>query len=67
MLDNEERILIKQGRAPLEQDKLRIDVSEVEEEEEEEDREVSDVDSIISRQSHVYRTAIIENHDFVRI
>jgi len=66
VLDNEERILIKQGKAPLEQDELRIDVSEVEEEEEE-DREVSDVDSIISRQSLVDRTVIIENHDFVRI
>ena len=66
MLDNEERILIKQGKAPLEQDELRIDVSEVEEEEEE-DREVSDVDSIISRQSLVDRTTIIDNYDFVRI
>jgi len=64
VLDNEERMLIKQGKAPLEQEELRIDVSE---EEEEEDRDVSDIDSIISRQSSfVDRTTIIENHNFVR-
>ena len=70
MLDEEERLLIEQGKAPLEQG-LQIDVSDddgdIEEEEEEGDIDVSDVDSVISRQSgFVDRTAIVENHDFVR-
>jgi len=67
-LDKEERLLIAQGKAPLEQDQLRIDVSKGEEgkgKEVEEDRDASDVESVISRQSG--RTTIIKNYDFVRI
>ena len=55
MLDEEQRLLVIQGKAPIE---LRIEVSdddrddgedEEEEEEEEEENDVSDVDSVISR------------------
>ena len=68
-------MLVQQGKAPLEQDQLRIDVSDDdntgargEEEEEEEEEEASEVESVISRQSVVAdRTAIVENHDFVRL
>ena len=74
MLDEEERLLIQQGKAPLEQDQLRIDVSDDDnntgdrDAEEEEEDVVSEVESVVLRQSTVVdRTAIIENHDFVRL
>ena len=67
MLDKEQRLLVVQGKVPIE---LRIEVSDDDrddgdgEDEEEEENDVSDVDSVISRQAD--RTAIVENHDFVR-
>ena len=66
-------MLVQQGKVPLEQDQLRIDVSDDDNtgargEEEEEEEEASEVESVISRQSAVAdRTAIVENHDFVRL
>ena len=65
-------MLVQQGKAPLEQDQLRIDVSDDDNTgargEEEEEEEASEVESVISRQSAVAdRTAIVENHDFVRL
>jgi len=54
VLDKEDRLLIEQRKVPLEQ-RLQIDVSDddrdIEEEEEEGDIDVSDVDSVILRQS----------------
>jgi len=72
VLDEEERLLVQQGKAPLEQDQLHIDVSDDDNTgdrgEEEEEEEVSEVESVISRQSSVVdRSAIIENHDFVQL
>ena len=72
MLDKEERLLIQQGKAPLEQDQLRIDVSDNDnnigdrDTEEEEEEVVSKVKLVVLRQSIVVdQTTIIENYDFV--